>query len=441
MIVRDEAAMLPGLLDSVRGVVDQLVVVDTGSVDHTRVIARAAGAVVVDHPWDGHFAEARNAALPHVRAEWMLLLDADERLAPGAGAALHAAIADGQFDLGLLPLSNASRFDASPAEVLSGAARLGEVSHLPRLFRVDPTLRWEGRIHESPLSWVTGKRMAFVDAPIIHLGRVQELVREREKGKRNLSLLLQRVGEEPDEPVTYAYLVTDLYAAGQLDQARRYEEQGWEVVTRHCADPGNRRPPRIVPLAGVRAQRQLGDRDFKGAAETLATGRRYGGEHPNFDWIEGCLVLAQHKEGQPADLERGVRLLQGTLASKGAVFGDTLYSGIFGVATELPLAQLLFLHGEVGEALQRFDRLLAAGQGGVEARLGRVDCLIAMGRLHEARAALQPLAQVLERSSTDLRDVAALRARIDGGLGLDPGPALAAATSPGGRWLGPHRRL
>ena len=100
LIVRDEERFLPGCLASVAGAVGQIVVVDTGSRDRTREIAAAAGAALVDHPWAEDFAAARNAALPYVTGQWILVLDADERLAPGAGAALAAATRAGGFDLG-----------------------------------------------------------------------------------------------------------------------------------------------------------------------------------------------------------------------------------------------------------------------------------------------------------------------------------------------------
>ena len=63
MIVRDEEELLPACLDSLHGVADEIVVVDTGSTDRTEEIARDAGARVFSVPWTDHFAAARNAAL------------------------------------------------------------------------------------------------------------------------------------------------------------------------------------------------------------------------------------------------------------------------------------------------------------------------------------------------------------------------------------------
>ena len=77
MIVRNEAERLERCLASVAGFVDEMVVLDTGSSDATIAIAAGCGAVVHQLPWPGDFAPARNAALQHVRGDWVLVLDAD----------------------------------------------------------------------------------------------------------------------------------------------------------------------------------------------------------------------------------------------------------------------------------------------------------------------------------------------------------------------------
>src|SRR4051794_7098226 len=59
MIVKDEEEMLPGCLEPLRGVVDEMIVVDTGSTDRTVEIARSFGATVVHFPWNGSFSDAR----------------------------------------------------------------------------------------------------------------------------------------------------------------------------------------------------------------------------------------------------------------------------------------------------------------------------------------------------------------------------------------------
>jgi glycosyltransferase involved in cell wall biosynthesis len=78
MIVRNEAANLPHCLDSVQGLWDELVVVDTGSEDATPALAGERGARVLHLPWTGDFAAARNRSLEACTGDWILVLDADE---------------------------------------------------------------------------------------------------------------------------------------------------------------------------------------------------------------------------------------------------------------------------------------------------------------------------------------------------------------------------
>jgi len=72
LIVRNEEQTLGRCLDSVRGLADEIVVVDTGSTDGTREIAAAHGARVFDFPWCDDFAAARNESLRHATGQWVL---------------------------------------------------------------------------------------------------------------------------------------------------------------------------------------------------------------------------------------------------------------------------------------------------------------------------------------------------------------------------------
>jgi glycosyltransferase involved in cell wall biosynthesis len=94
MIVRNEAERLSGCLDSVRDLVDEMVILDTGSTDKTVAIAHSYGATVPFYPWNDDFAAARNVALEHVTGDWVLVLDADETLCEAAIPAIRQSIAN-----------------------------------------------------------------------------------------------------------------------------------------------------------------------------------------------------------------------------------------------------------------------------------------------------------------------------------------------------------
>ncbi len=94
MIVKDEERNLPRCLQSVRGLADELIIIDTGSADATRSIAARYGAEVF--PFDFatvDFAAARNCALSRARGQWILMLDADEILDPAGGPMIETLVA------------------------------------------------------------------------------------------------------------------------------------------------------------------------------------------------------------------------------------------------------------------------------------------------------------------------------------------------------------
>ncbi len=93
LITRDAAPQLADCLASVP-FAGEIVVVDSGSSDDTVEIARARGARVVEHAWSG-FGAQKNFAVGQARHDWVLCLDADERLSPELAAAIRAVLAAG----------------------------------------------------------------------------------------------------------------------------------------------------------------------------------------------------------------------------------------------------------------------------------------------------------------------------------------------------------
>lgn len=135
MIVKDEAANLPRCLASVQGVVDEIVIVDTGSTDTTMTIAKEAGAKVYELPWPNNFAVARNHALQYVQADWILVLDADEALRSDIVPALQQV------------MQNPHQLVVNLLRQEIGATQ-APYSLMSRLFRHHPAIKFERPFHE-----------------------------------------------------------------------------------------------------------------------------------------------------------------------------------------------------------------------------------------------------------------------------------------------------
>src|SRR5512143_1026788 len=93
MIVKNEEKNLGHCLASVRDLVDEMVVVDTGSTDGTVALAESFGARIGHFPWTGDFGAARNESLRLCTGDWVLILDADEAVDALDHAKIRAAIA------------------------------------------------------------------------------------------------------------------------------------------------------------------------------------------------------------------------------------------------------------------------------------------------------------------------------------------------------------
>src|SRR5262245_54601937 len=89
MIVRDSELTLPAALAGIRNYVDDLVVVDTGSLDRTREIALAHGARLFEFPWCDDFSAARNESIRHARGKWIFWMDSDDTIDEANASALH----------------------------------------------------------------------------------------------------------------------------------------------------------------------------------------------------------------------------------------------------------------------------------------------------------------------------------------------------------------
>ncbi len=142
MIASDEERRLPACLQSLE-FCDQVVVVDGGSRDRTIEVARAGGAEVVENPWPG-FAAQRNIALDHARGDWVLEIDADERVDPILAASIRAMLAAPPAGVRMAALPMRDVFLGRP---LGPSARYPRYRH--RLFRRGAFRHDEARtVHE-----------------------------------------------------------------------------------------------------------------------------------------------------------------------------------------------------------------------------------------------------------------------------------------------------
>ena len=207
MIVRDEIDLLDQCIDSAAGVVDEIIVGDTGSTDGSLELARRRAHRTLEIAWTDDFSAARNTTLEAATGEWILVLDADERLRVNDEAALARALRAPDVLAYRVRICNHL-----------GDRKTGDV-HLLRLFRRLPALRFSGRIHEQVAPAVSGMlglqsggaggsrqsnaswRTATLPGVVIdHVGYDPRVRDQRAKSARNARLLGTELAEHPDDP-------------------------------------------------------------------------------------------------------------------------------------------------------------------------------------------------------------------------------------------------
>ncbi|HUZ21480.1 MAG TPA: glycosyltransferase [Acidimicrobiales bacterium] len=215
MIVKDEEDELPLALRSAEGLVDEIVVYDTGSSDSTVAVARELGARVVEGYWDDDFSRARNAALGECSGAWILWLDADETV-HGDFAGLRARLERGA--------DGADGF-VIPLESLEGSGLGGHVTfHAARVFRREACW-WAQPLHEQVVLRETGEIPVLSTIPdirILHRGYVAAAADERSKVDRNVRLArqaLEAAGDGPDRPYAVFNLGRSLAMEGSYEEA------------------------------------------------------------------------------------------------------------------------------------------------------------------------------------------------------------------------------
>ncbi len=233
MIVKNGERDLPACLESAQGVVDEIVMADTGSTDSSIEIAQKFGAKVISTAWESDFSKARNFSLGHVSSDWVLMMDADERLDPGARSALRALIEKQSADGFQVTIRNyvsnlGHKLWDRPAKPNDGAYAPARqypayVDHENvRLFRRDPEIYFTGRVHET-VGWrilETKRRLGTANFVIHHMGMVKDDEERARKILFYLELGRQKVAEMPGNAQAHFELgVSELENLGNVEKA------------------------------------------------------------------------------------------------------------------------------------------------------------------------------------------------------------------------------
>ncbi len=399
VIAKNEARFLPGCLESVRDWADEIVVVDTGSTDNTMDVARRMGARVFSEEWRSDFSLARNAAISRATGDWILSLDADERLDYINGSRLRRVLGEAAPDR-----------DAFQLRIVSAADRIDsgvELVHFyPRVFRRHPAIRYKGALHEQVMRGDTavGPLAPRVPVNIYHIGYADP-EKNQLRLRRNHTIALDEAGRMPEEPTALMNLADTCVMVGEFKRAEELylrvqtgrdlgalgANVAWNLAVCRFKAGETDRALADLDQTITKYPEMLGTRFLK--AQLLMELRRHAEALPE---IEALLDVDPAANPRTADIRpnlaylmtlKGVCLVvEGRLGEAEQVFDAALSRDPQLFAVHAQRADLLMTQGRPQEALAGYLRsaALRPDNGTVRMRAGLI--LLDMGRRDDGRA-------------------------------------------------------
>jgi tetratricopeptide (TPR) repeat protein len=362
MIVKDEEEMLPGCLEPLRGVVDEMIVVDTGSTDRTVEIAESYGATVVHFPWNGSFADARNASIEAASGDWLIYLDADE----------HMEADDARHLRALLGRTWREGFYLVETNYTGGSDAGSAVTHMAlRVWRNRPQYRFAGRIHEQKthtMPTYLPERFETTRIRVRHYGYLNQRIAAKDKSRRNIQLLEQEA-QESRTPFTDYNLGSEYIVLGDHAAARLHLDRSWAALREQGLESVGYAP--LLVSRAARARREVGD--FDAAVAAVEEGLARFPDHT--DLVLEAALTARSR----GDLRQAAELAERCLEMGDA---PAEYASTTGAGTFLALTLLAEVHAAQGDRAGQeriLRRCLAEHPDYIAPVLPLVELLIARG--------------------------------------------------------------
>ncbi len=205
MMVKNEEALLPQCLESIRDVADEIVIVDTGSTDRTVAIAESFGARVYHHPWENDFSKHRNQSLSYATGDWILIIDADEKLDDASIPLVRRALRESPSPM----IAVMVRSFTEKGQHTGGGLSV-------RMFKNGLGFHYKGIIHNQ-LQDISNPR--YYPIVLWHYGYDLDEAALRRKRQRSLALLLKQADLSPDDHVTRHHIAVTYFADQRWEEA------------------------------------------------------------------------------------------------------------------------------------------------------------------------------------------------------------------------------
>ena len=227
-ITKNEEKNIGRAIQSLQGMYDELVVVDTGSTDNTVAIAEKYGAKVYYFAWQNDFSLARNYAIDKAHGDWLIFLDADEYYDGNISLREYLCCLEEQY-----PMREAVMISLYEAHMMDNPPM-----HVVRIFRRHHDIRYKGAIHEvlnkeqGKLKIISADELKFIHTGY-HPGNMEH------KSKRNLQLLLNDIEKNGENEAYYYYIAECYFCLREYAKAIEYIKKAIDSPVRHYREEAN----------------------------------------------------------------------------------------------------------------------------------------------------------------------------------------------------------
>ncbi|MFT8352519.1 glycosyltransferase [Clostridium saccharoperbutylacetonicum] len=225
MIVKDEEEYLPRCLSSIKDIVDEIIIVDTGSSDKTVEIAKNFGAKVYYFKWNNDFSEARNESLKYATKDWILILDADDELNSESKETFKVLLNTELDEKAIYHFETLSYYGNS-IDNDNIAINLN-----PRLFKNNRGIHYEGKVHNQLISVEGDYNAVCKEIKIYHYGYIDKRIISKDKRNRNISILNEQIKKTPNDGFVYFNLGNEYGALDDMDKALECYYKAYEKFT------------------------------------------------------------------------------------------------------------------------------------------------------------------------------------------------------------------
>lgn len=222
MIVKNEEDYLQGCLNSIKDVVDEIIIVDTGSTDKTIEIAKSFGAKIYYFEWNNNFSQARNESLKYATKDWILIMDADDEFC-SEDKDKFSSLLNTQLDTDAVYYFETLNYCGSSVENNTITVNLN-----PRLFKNNHEFHYEGEVHNQLVNSKYEFKGLCDSIRIYHYGYLDKNIVSKDKRTRNITLLEEQLGNDISNKYAYFNLGNEYFALGDIKKALEYYYKSYE---------------------------------------------------------------------------------------------------------------------------------------------------------------------------------------------------------------------